>query len=179
MTPPINIDGTNENYSNVTIDGQDVTQITIDGQDVLSTIPDSITSRTADDSSGSRTVRAGVGFVPITQWPDIGARISSMSSGVTKAYLINSNNNVIESTNVNGTSGETFKFTDVNLQPNNKYAIAVDAGGGTWTRGFTDDAGYPYPGPDLDITEGYIDGFDGPSQQPRAVNDIGNPDGVL
>jgi len=38
MTPPINIDGTNENYSNVTIDGQDVTQITIDGQDVLSAI---------------------------------------------------------------------------------------------------------------------------------------------
>jgi len=38
--PPINIDGRNENYSNVTIDGQDVTQITIDGQDVLSTIPD-------------------------------------------------------------------------------------------------------------------------------------------
>jgi len=42
MTPPINIDGTNENYSNVTIDGQDVTQITIDGQDVLSAIPDSV-----------------------------------------------------------------------------------------------------------------------------------------
>jgi len=40
MTPPINIDGRNENYSNVTIDGQDVEQITIDGQDVLSTIPD-------------------------------------------------------------------------------------------------------------------------------------------
>jgi len=40
--PPINIDGANENYSNVTIDGQDVTQITIDGQDVLSTIPDSV-----------------------------------------------------------------------------------------------------------------------------------------
>jgi len=40
--PPINIDGTNENYTNVTIDGQDVTQITIDGQDVLSTIPDSV-----------------------------------------------------------------------------------------------------------------------------------------
>jgi len=41
MTPPINIDGTTENYSNVTIDGQDVEQITIDGQDVLSAIPDS------------------------------------------------------------------------------------------------------------------------------------------
>jgi len=41
MTPPINIDGTNENYSTVTIDGQDVTQITIDGQDVLTAIPDS------------------------------------------------------------------------------------------------------------------------------------------
>jgi hypothetical protein len=45
MTPPINIDGTNENYSTVTIDGQDVTQITIDGQDVLTAIPDSGVSR--------------------------------------------------------------------------------------------------------------------------------------
>jgi hypothetical protein len=39
MTPPINFDGTNENYSSVTIDGQTVEQITIDGQDVLSAIP--------------------------------------------------------------------------------------------------------------------------------------------
>jgi len=52
--PPINIDGTTENYSNVTIDGQDVEQITIDGQDVLSAIPDSVVWQTPfDEGSGS------------------------------------------------------------------------------------------------------------------------------
>jgi len=53
MTPPINIDGTNENYSNVTIDGQDVEQITIDGQDVLSAIPDSVVDNFEDELYGS------------------------------------------------------------------------------------------------------------------------------
>jgi len=65
--PPINIDGTTENYSNVTIDGQDVEQITIDGQDVLSAIPDSGDLHARYDwtqASGTSTVtdQTGNGF---------------------------------------------------------------------------------------------------------------------
>jgi hypothetical protein len=61
MTPPINIDGTNENYSNVTIDGQDVTQITIDGQDVLNAIPDSAIHRWKLDDVGTGTATDSIG----------------------------------------------------------------------------------------------------------------------
>jgi len=77
--PPINIDGTNENYSNVTIDGQDVTQITIDGQDVLSTIPDSgIAHWTFDDADTSGGTANDV-------WNGNDATINGPTTGVSGA----------------------------------------------------------------------------------------------
>jgi hypothetical protein len=64
--PPINIDGTNENYSNVTIDGQDVEQITIDGQDVLSPIPDAVDHRWRMAEGSGSTLADAVGSVSAT-----------------------------------------------------------------------------------------------------------------
>jgi len=64
--PPINIDGTTENYSTVTIDGQDVEQITIDGQDVLSAIPDSVDLYWPADEGSGTTLNPDIGSVTMT-----------------------------------------------------------------------------------------------------------------
>jgi len=83
--PPINIDGTNENYSNVTIDGQDVEQITIDGQDVLSAIPDSVVAQ-----YDARNISASDGD-SITTFPSTTGNVDASGSGTYLASDINGN----------------------------------------------------------------------------------------
>jgi len=88
--PPINIDGTTENYSNVTIDGQDVEQITIDGQDVLSAIPDSDLLQARYDATELSLSDQD----DVTTWPDETDNNRNLDEGGTPIYetdVINGN----------------------------------------------------------------------------------------
>jgi len=75
--PPINIDGTNKNFSNVTIDGQDVTQITIDGQDVTGPIP----LQTLQHHYQANNVGLSDGQVINTWTDDVGSSDLTLNTG--------------------------------------------------------------------------------------------------
>jgi len=110
--PPINIDGTNENYSNVTIDGQDVEQITIDGQDVLSTIPDSAVSQFKfDEGSGTSLTNEFSGQPDATiNGPDWVADSDLVGDYGLDFVSANSDDVAIDSTYSFADNGEQFAF---------------------------------------------------------------------
>ena len=150
----------------------------------VAAIPDSVTSRPQDDDSTTSDFDAGFQIELKNDWPSIAVRISNETSGVTRAYLYEDDNDdagsLIEDIDISGkSSGDTFAFNDVDLQNGGKYWIAVDAEGSDWERGFADGADdYPYVGDDLDITDRYVAGGANTGAA-TALNDIGNPDGVL
>jgi len=185
--PPINIDGTTENYSTVTIDGQDVEQITIDGQDVLSAIPDSVVDRPNDNQSQSLTGQYGLRITSAVEWGRIGARISANVSGQTTAYLYRvSDGTLLVSKDISGLSaGDAFTIDpEPNLQPydgtaSTEYNFVLDAGGNSWTAGrlSNNDTSYPYTSSDGDLE--IINGANGTSSTAAAayslveIGDIG------
>lgn len=142
---------------------------------VESAIPDSVTSRPADDSTVTDNIQSGGVEIELSlDRSSIGAVISSQTVGATRAYLVDSGDSVIQSTNISGLSaGDAFTFDDVGLASGNTYAIYLNAEGGNYDVGFVDEVNYPYTGDDLDIIGGYVNGYD-QDQQPRCVNDIGN-----
>jgi len=177
MSPPVNIDGTD--ITGATIDGQEVQEITVDGQVVFTAvpdIPDSIVSRTDDDSTVTGTTQEfGLEISLKTDYPSIGARISTNTSGATRAYLVDSNNSEIQTVDISSlSSNDAFTFDNVNLTSGNNFGIYLDAEGSTYDFGFADESNYPYTGTDIDIVGAYGKGDFSGGQQPRAVNDIGN-----
>ena len=150
----------------------------------LPAIPKSVTSRPQDNDSFTDDIDAGFQIHLKNDWPSIGVRISNKTTGVTRAYLYEDDNDgaglLIEDIDISGkSSGDTFVFDDVDLENGEKYWIAVDAEGSDWERGYAEgEDDYPYVGDDLDITDRYLDGGANTGTV-AALNDIGNPDGVL
>lgn len=140
-------------------------------------IPDSVASRPADDASTTESAKEGLGIETKSDWPSIGARISNNTSGLTTAYLEDTDRNVIETVDVSGlSSGDAFTFDNVNLQENNEYLILGDAEGGDYTLGYVNETNYPYTSTDVDII-GTLANDSLPLEtdnQPRVFNDIGN-----
>jgi hypothetical protein len=112
------------------------------------------------------------------EWPDIGAEISSNTSGLTRAYIYRqSDGQLIGETDISGLSaGDTFRFSDVNLDAADgtdatKYNIVADAEGSSYTQGFKDSASYPFESADgnLRLING-ADDADGTNNNPGAPN---------
>jgi len=173
MTPPINIDGSS--VADITIDGTSVSEVTVDGSTVFSEIPNSVTTRPSDDSTGTGTSQdGGVQITLSSDWPSIGAQISDNTLGATRAYLIDSSGNQIKSVDISGLSaGDSFSFDNVNLTAGNTFVIYINAEGSGYDIGFANTTSYTFGGADLDITAGYSNGVN-TSHQPRGVNNIGN-----
>jgi len=147
----------------------------VDGSEV-SAIPDSVVSREEDDGDGTTSNQLGLEVELKSDWPSIGAEISNLTSGATRAYLQDDSGSDIDSIDISDkSSGDSFTFDDVNLPSGERYRIVLDAEGSDYTRGFASDGdNYPYTTEDIDITGVVLDGDISTSDQARGVNHIGN-----
>ena len=145
-------------------------------------IPDSVTSRPDDDESESSFSESqGLAIVSSKSFSGTKARISSQTSGVTRARVYDyGQSEYIASTDISGlSSGDVFQI-DFDFQSGVDYGIELDAEGGDYTAGFNrDERDYPYTGTDIDIIARSRNGTqidDGTSSSGvSSVNDIGNP----
>ena len=148
----------------------------VDGEEI-GVIPDSVVSRPGDNEITDDSEEQGLEIELKSDWPSIGAEISSNTSGVTRAYLRQTDETLIEDVDISSLSaGDAFIFEDVDLKSGDKYIITVDAEGSSFTNGFTDPFEYPYTSDDVDITARYRGQNDPPiiDGQPAAINNIGN-----
>ena len=157
----------------------------VDGERIAA-IPDTVASRPNDDDSTSPFGEDGLVLDLKTNWPSIGARISNNSSGDFIARLYKkdggSDDDINDWTQVmsidisDKSSGDAFAFNDVNLQDGDTVAIVLDEGD---VHGFANDSDqYPYSSDDIDITARVLGG-DIQIDNAIAIDDVGNPDGVL
>ena len=139
-------------------------------------IPDSVVTRPEDDDTVDRSGESGLEIETKAEWPSIGARISSNTSGVTDAYLREDDGSLIDNVDISDlSSGDAFTFDDVDLNPDTKYRITVDADGDGFTNGFrSGETDYPYESDDVHITARLFEGGEPEDQGVIAVNDIGN-----
>ena len=124
-----------------------------------SAIPDSTTSRVADNGTSSGVDKHGIAFTLSDSFSEVGFKISSNTgSGVTRAYLYNLDTST-PVTDVDITSlgaGDTFTIS-ASYQKNTEYAVTLDAEGSTYSYGFNGSPSYPFTGSDVDIIAG-VDG---------------------
>ena len=146
----------------------------VDGAEIT-TRPDEVVSRPTDDNATSGNDTAGLVIQTSKSYESIGAVISQNTTGFSTAYLEDGNQNSIATTDISSLSaGDAFSFENVDL-PAGEYIIYIDCN----YAGYYDGTNYPYTGTNIDITQQYSDGSFDPDNQPRGVNDIGNPQGVL
>jgi hypothetical protein len=147
-------------------------------------IPDSVVSRPADDDSFTPTSSArGLVIEPSQDWPDIGARISSNTSGLTRAYIYQfSDGTLLNDTDISAlSSGDSFTIAGVDLQAGTKYSFVADDadGDGEYTGGWYDSASFPYTSDDGNLSiVASIDGgnvtTEGNSTHAYQFSEIGN-----
>lgn len=157
-------------------------KIDINGQTVeieVTDIPDSVASRSTNDSDNNSVSTTGDNGLVIetkSEWPSIGARISSNTSGATTARLEdNADGTLIASVDISGlASGDAFTFDNVDLIANKKYNILLNAEGSDYTNGYFDGtASYPYTSDDLDITARIYKGTED-TINPINISEVGN-----
>ena len=157
----------------------------------LPAIPNTVVSRQNDNTTANRSGKSGLGVLTKTDWPSIAFRISINTEEATRAYIHELDENdelasLVSDTDISTKSSDDIVvFDSINLSDGERFGIVLDAEGADFTIGAFDtdsEANYPYETDDIDII-GRI--FDGASMQsttsndPVAVNDIGNPGGVL
>jgi len=171
---PINLPDGSQVSEIVLPDGSTASEVLApDGSTVFSAIPDTVASRpTDDDSVGSKTTARGLEITVNGDFSKIGAEISANTSGVTRARLLDDQNNVLDTTDVSGlSSGSAFVF-EADLAAGNSYRIALDDPDGSYTIGFSSATDYPYTSTDVDITGRFFGGS--VDQNPaHAVNNVG------
>ena len=142
----------------------------------IDAIPDSVVSREDDDGDGTTSNQLGLEIELKSDWLSIGAEISNLTSGATRAYLQDDSGSDIDIIDISDkSSGDAFTFDDVELDSGEIYRIVLDAEGSDYTRGFAGDGtNYPYTTDDIDITGVVLDGDISTSDEARAVNNIGN-----
>jgi hypothetical protein len=127
---------------------------------LFNVIPDSVVSRTNDNSVNSDVaVKLGARIETSVEWPSIGARLSSNTSGASTAYIYRvSDGSLLGSTDISGLSaGESFTVEGVNLQPDDgtlstTYNFVVDNNGSGYAGGYYNSPTYPYDSSDGDIS---------------------------
>jgi len=140
-----------------------------------SAIPDSVASRETDNRSVDTTGDNGLVIEAKSDWPSIGVRISSNTSGATTARLEdNSDGSLIADVDISElSSGDVFTFDDVNLSANKKYNILLNAGGSAYVNGYYDGgANYPYTSDNVDIVARMYKGSEG-TINPINISEVG------
>ena len=158
----------------------------------IDAIPDTVVSRQDDNITSTQSGKMGLGIQTKSNWPSIAFRLSNNTgSDATRAYLHELDENddlstLISDVDISADSaGDIVEFNDVNLAANERFAIVIDAEESSFDVGFFDtdsEANYPYESEDVDIVGRIFDSGTLQSDNnndPVAVNDIGNPDGVL
>jgi hypothetical protein len=143
---------------------------------LFNAIPDSVVNRTDDDANSGRDERNGIVISTTANWGNIQARISSQTSGLTTAYILDpSDGSVLASKDVSSlTAGDVVTF-DTELTSGSDYVFAGDAGGASYTGGYLNNAPFTIESADGKIS--MIDGwFDGAAGNANAwlYEDIGN-----
>ena len=147
---------------------------------IISSIPDSVVERPADNSTVSDDDRlAGLPIETKTKWTSIGVTISQNTTGLTRAYLEDEDGNELDAVDISDlSSGDVFTFEDVNLQSDEIYLILGDAEGSTYDSGQNDgsEGDYPFTSDDVDIIGAVTDNNRQieTDQQARLFNSIGN-----
>ena len=145
-------------------------------------IPDSVAVRPEDTRSISRDGnddRHGLEVTLKDDWPSFGARISSMTSGATRAYLHEEDGgesgDLIESKDISNLSaGDAVTFDNVDLNDGQVVFVTADAEGGDWDMGEAEDAtDYPYTSDFVDITNAVTFNTSGESGA-RVFSEVGN-----
>ena len=182
MTPPIFTPDGTEVEEVILPDGSAAAEVIApDGTVVFDdTIPDSVVSRPGDSATTSNTTARGLVINPNDTFEAVGARISSNTSGFSRARLYSYNDGqYIETVDISDKSaGDTFSF-DSEIQEGQDYGIEIDDDGNSWTMGFASSVDYPYTGDDIDIVAHSEDGSSDDDRVVASINDIGDPDGVL
>jgi len=127
----------------------------VDGAEVFA-IPDAVVSRPADnDTSIGPTDAFGLQIETAVDWPQIGARLSTNTSGVTRAYIYRvSDGTLLGDADISSLSaGDTFTV-DLNspLTTGETYNFVVDAEGSEYDRGYNNNASFPYVSSDGDLS---------------------------
>lgn len=129
---------------------------------IISSIPDSVVTRPEDNRDGDVSSKDGVQIEVSQEWPQIGARISSNTSGVTQAQIFDvSDGTLMGETDIsNLSSGDNFTIDlDNNLQPNGTYNFVLWAEGSNYTIGLFNDPDFPYVSNDEELEiVAYADG---------------------
>ena len=112
----------------------------------IDAIPDSEVTRPADDVSFDTSDKYGLVFGVDSEWPSIGATISSQTSGATRAELYQeSDASLLGSVDISSLgSDDSFTFDGVDLQPGD-YRIVLDAEGASWTNGNVTEENISFP----------------------------------
>jgi len=144
----------------------------------VAAVPNTVVSRTQDDGPFSTSGKLGVRFTTSQQWPDIGATISSETSGLTDAYVYRVSDSVLMgSTDIsNLTAGDSFFVgLSTSLSANETYNFVGGAGGATYDSGNYGFASFPYTSNDgnLEIVKGGA-GPDSTSGNPHNFSAIGD-----
>ncbi|RKS83330.1 hypothetical protein BDK61_2673 [Haloarcula quadrata] len=143
--------------------------------------PDTAQTTDADDATVSDSSARGVRFEATADADDVlvEARLSANVADATQARLLDSNGNVLTSTDISDVAaGEWFRFDGVlSWTSGEAFDIAVDAEGASYTIGQDADPTYPYDGAaaGVDITQRYRGDLD-PDGSPQATRP--NVDGV-
>jgi hypothetical protein len=138
--------------------------------------PDSVVSRETDSNSVDTTGNNGLVIETKTDWPSIGVRISSKTSGATTARLEdNSDGSLITDVDISKlSSGDTFTFNGVDLVANKKYNILLNGGGSDYVNGYYDKgASYPYTSDGVDIVARIYKG-DQDTVNPINISEVGD-----
>lgn len=141
---------------------------------------DSVTIRPPDSSSATLTRSLGLVFSPAADFNNVGFRISSQTTGATRALLFDySQSQFVSTKNISSLSSgdvETFSHPFV---AGRDYGIEIDANGSNYSIGFSSNSSYPFTGSDIDIVARSDGGTQVTQDGVTGVNDIGNPDDVL
>jgi hypothetical protein len=143
--------------------------------DSLSAIPDTQINRETDNNSASNiSARHGLEITTSEDIDGIKAEISANTSGLTTAYLAQSDGTVLASTDVSGlSSGETFEIAET-VNANTTVELVGDAGGSDYTIGFYETASYPYEGAAFDLTNGIFSNSDTNPDRAYVFNNVRN-----
>jgi len=159
MSPPIFTPDGSEVSEIVLPDGSTASEVIgPDGNVVFEAgpdIPDTSISRDPDDTSTSTTTDFGIQIDTSVKWPKIDGKISTNTSGATKAYVYRkSDGTLYGSADISGLSaGDIFRIDlDTNMISTETYMMLLDAEGSSWTVGYDGDPSFDYVSSDGDIS---------------------------
>jgi len=186
MSPPIR-DGSGSSIGSIRLgDGSEISEVRTGAGDVLfsaSATPNSVVSRTDDDSATSNSGSFGQVIKPNDDFDKFGIRISNKTSGATRLRVYDySQSSYVHNQDISGAQSGDAIAVDFGITQGQDYGIEVDDSGSSYTIGFNEGSGsadYPITGTDIDIVARSQGGTQQTNNDFIGINDIGNPDNVL